>query len=117
MTFGESLKSIRKQRGLNQAELAKLLGTTRQTINRYERSEREPNVRTAAVYADILGISIEELTGQKEKPTTVFGDELAETINSRPLLWQLMESLSRLDDEHLQAFITLAGVPTAPKDE
>lgn len=71
MSFGETLRKIREDRSMNQSELAALLGTTRQTINRYERSEREPNIRTAASYAKILGISLEELTGQIEQPATV----------------------------------------------
>lgn len=72
MNFGEALKRIRESRGMNQSDFAKLLKTSRQTINRYEKSMREPNIRTAATYAAILGISLEELTGEKEqKPAPV----------------------------------------------
>mgnify|MGYP002626258323 CR=1 FL=1 len=68
--FGENLKRIRESRGMSQSELAKFLGTTRQTINRYERNEREPSIKVAAIYADKLGVSVSHLTGH-EPPASV----------------------------------------------
>lgn len=61
MNFGEKLKAIRLEMGLNQPEFASILGTTKQSINRYENSERDPNLRTAIQYADRLGVSIVDL--------------------------------------------------------
>ena len=107
MNFGENLKKIREQRQLNQAELAKLLGTTRQTINRYERSEREPNIRTAVMYADALGIPIEDLTGQSGKPTTVPDDGLMKQLMNDPDRLMLARWICSLNKEQLQIAVEL----------
>ena len=94
MSFGEALKTIRENRGLNQSEFAKLLKTTRQTINRYEKSVREPNIRTAAIYAEILGVSLEALTGEKEKAVTQSESGLSE--NHR----YLIQAIQNMSDEN-----------------
>lgn len=62
--FAEVLKSIRKQRGLSQEAIAELLGTSKQVISRYERGERVPKLSVAVKYAEILGVTLEELNGQ-----------------------------------------------------
>lgn len=61
MSFGEKLKQLRLQAGLTQDALAAKIGVQKQTISRYENSERDPNIRTAKRIADALGISLEEL--------------------------------------------------------
>lgn len=58
MNFGEKLKVIRRSLGLTQQEFADRLGTTKQAISRYENSERDPNLRTAKLFSDNLGIDL-----------------------------------------------------------
>ena len=64
-TFGERLRVIRKRRGMTQADLARALGVTVQTIVRYE-SLRLEEVRPArlAAIAAALGVEERELTGE-----------------------------------------------------
>ena len=61
MNFGEKLKSLRLEAGMTQEELASRCGMKKQNISRYERSGVEPNLRTAKLMADALGIPIEAL--------------------------------------------------------
>ena len=61
MNFGDKLKRLRLASGLTQDELAAKLGTSKQSISRYENSEREPNIRTAKAIASALNVSLEEL--------------------------------------------------------
>ena len=61
MSFGDKLKQLRLDAGLTQDALAAKIGVQKQTISRYENSEREPNIRTAKRIADALGVSLEEL--------------------------------------------------------
>lgn len=42
MTFGTALKRAREEAGLTQTELAKLLGVSFSSINRYENGHHEP---------------------------------------------------------------------------
>ena len=71
MTFGEKLKLLRESLKMNQVEFAKLLGTTKQSINRYEKSEREPSLKTACQYAEKLHISITDLIDEDITLTAV----------------------------------------------
>lgn len=54
MTFGEKLRKLRKEKGLTQAELAKLAGLGLKTINNYEKGATYPQNR--AVYTTLAGI-------------------------------------------------------------
>ena len=69
-TFGERLRQCRKAAGLTQEDLAEICKTTKQNISRYETSQREPQLDTAAVIANALGVSLEYLWNGKEKVET-----------------------------------------------
>ena len=68
MEFGDILKSIRRERGLSQDEMAALLGTTKQVISRYETKQRVPKVSIVAGYALKLGVPLSLLTGGEDEP-------------------------------------------------
>ena len=59
--FGDKLKALRVERNLTQDELAKILGTSKQVISRYENNLRSPKVDVVSQYADLLGISVDYL--------------------------------------------------------
>ena len=62
-SFGEFLRKYRADKKISQEELAKVLGTTKQVISRYENNQRSPKVSVVAEYAEKLGVSISEITG------------------------------------------------------
>lgn len=62
--FAQYLKTLRKARGWSQEKLAQKLDTSKQVISRYERGERTPKISVAAKYAEILGVSLNDLTGE-----------------------------------------------------
>lgn len=62
MTFGEKLKLLRCTHGLTQEELARRIGTQKQSISRYENSDRMPGLKTAQALAEALGVSLPELS-------------------------------------------------------
>ena len=55
MRFGEKLRALRKEKGLTQAELAKLAGVGLKTITNYEKGSTYP--RTAKFTAFLPGFS------------------------------------------------------------
>lgn len=59
----QRLAKTRKERGLNQEQLAKMAGTTQQNISRYENGTRDPKANTLAKMAQALGVSISYLLG------------------------------------------------------
>jgi len=52
---------IRKQKGLSQADLAKLVGVSRNTISSIETGQYEPTAKLALLLAVALEVSFEEL--------------------------------------------------------
>ena len=51
--FNERLKLLRRESGLSQQDFAKQLGTSKSSINMYERGEREPSLETLEAIADV----------------------------------------------------------------
>lgn len=62
--FSLRLKKLRKSRGLNQDELAQLLGVRKTTISNYETGYSKPSNSTLRQIADFFGITISELLGE-----------------------------------------------------
>ena len=133
MEIARKLKSLRELHGYTQEQIGKKIGVHKSTVMRWESGKGVGKMKlpVIAALAKIYETTPGELMGYDVFEAIAFdtcmygGDELAtpedgeliKELNSRPLLRQLVETLSRLDDEHLRAFVTLAGAPTAPKDE
>ena len=62
-SFGEKLIELRNERGITQAESAKLIGVTRNSLSMYERSERCPNIDIAVNAANAYDVSLDYLFG------------------------------------------------------
>lgn len=95
--FGENLRKIRNSRGMSQDEFADLLGTSKQVISRYETAQRSPKVSTVAEYAEKLGVSISELTGD---PYTSLRSAFSPETRSAQMLREVGEKLSPYFSEY-----------------
>lgn len=58
-----NIAKYRKEHGLSQFQLAESLGLTQQTISKYEKGEREPDINTLIKLSKIFKVSLEELLG------------------------------------------------------
>lgn len=65
MNFSERLKFFRIQNGYTQAELAKIIGTDRASISRYENGEMIPDLYKAVKIATLMGTTCEELVSER----------------------------------------------------
>ena len=61
LTLKNNLKAMRQMKGLSQDELAKMVGTTRQTIISSEKNIFCPTARLALLLAIALNVKFEEL--------------------------------------------------------
>lgn len=95
--FGENLRKIRNSRGMSQEEFADLLGTSKQVISRYETAQRSPKVSTVAEYAEKLGVSISELTGD---PLSSVRSALSLDTRATQLLREIGEQLSPYSSDY-----------------
>ena len=62
------LKEIRKKRGITQVKLSMDLNISQNSISRYEKGQREPDLATLVLIADYFHISIDYLLGRTENP-------------------------------------------------
>ncbi len=79
-SFSIALKTLRKQRGLSQAELAELLGMSKAAISMYETDRREPDFETMEKIADFFNVDMNYLYGQKAKDGEYYLDPEAAQI-------------------------------------
>ena len=72
MTFAEKLKSIRKQAGMSQEQLAEKLGVSRQAVTKWETDAGIPDIENIMAISALFDISIDELLSSEKgakKPT------------------------------------------------
>lgn len=73
MQFSEILTKRRKLLGITQDELAEKLDVSRQSISKWENGECMPEAEKLIKLADILDISLDELTGRKNSESPAQG--------------------------------------------
>jgi transcriptional regulator with XRE-family HTH domain len=84
--FGERLFDLRRKKGLNQDELAVLIGVSRATISDYERNRSEPNLDTLRRISDFFKVSIDSILGSTHliNDSEVNEKQVKSTPNSTP---------------------------------
>lgn len=63
--FSDNLKMLRKQEGLTQADLAKVLGTTQRKVSYWEAGKIEPDLFSLWAISDYFKVSIDYLVGRE----------------------------------------------------
>ena len=66
MNFGERLRQIRKEKGLTQAEVAKLLSIGESTVSFYESGKRQPDYETLIRLSEAFKVSTDFLLGKTD---------------------------------------------------
>lgn len=88
--FGDRLKELRKQIGLNQAELAEKMSVTKSVISYYENRERAPSPEILIKLASIFHVSTDYLLGLENEQVLNVSDLNKEDIE---LLQHTLEAL------------------------
>ncbi len=69
---GKRIAEKRKEKGLNQIQLAQLLNVSNRTVSKWENGDGFPDISMLPQISDVLGITIDELlTGQKPEPVII----------------------------------------------
>jgi transcriptional regulator with XRE-family HTH domain len=66
MTFGEKLKIARKKLMLSQEEMARELGTSFSTLNRWENAKHEPNYKQQRTFHEFCVKNKIEFKGEEQ---------------------------------------------------
>ena len=79
MTFAEKLKSIRKQAGMSQEQLAEKIGVSRQAVTKWETDAGVPDIENIMALSALFDISIDELFSN-EKGEKKLAEYLFESV-------------------------------------
>ena len=69
MPLKNCLKDYRARLGVNQQEMGKLAGVSRQTISQIERGDYSPSVTLALKLAKLCGVTVEDIFEYEEDGT------------------------------------------------
>lgn len=81
--LANNIKTLRRKKNLNQAELGKILHVSQQTIGSWETGRAIPGSDTLNTLADYFNVSTDELLGRKVDPAASSDlDEMLDDIES-----------------------------------
>ena len=95
MTFGTTLRMLRKKKGLTQAELAKIIGVSDSAVGMYESDQRMPGYDIQDALADYFNVDLDFLLGRK----SFFGN-----ITKIPVYGQIAAGLPLLAVEDIEDY-------------
>lgn len=64
-SIGETIATLRKEKGMTQSQLAEKMNVTDKAVSKWERDLSCPDINTISKLADVLGVSVEELLKAK----------------------------------------------------
>ena len=80
MIFADTLKKLRKEKGLTQQELADQIHVTRSSLAKWEKGYRMPDAVTLARLAEVLGVDVNTLISaaaqSDERPNVIIVDDV-----------------------------------------
>ena len=96
MSIGENIKKIRKDKGLQQKQVALEIGLDQSNYNKIENGKREPSVEVLNKLANLFGVTVDDiLNPDKELPKEVTVEDKT-TLEQVRLIQQLEE-----EDKHV----------------
>ena len=118
----ERIKEALALKGSKPADLCAMTDISKATISQYINGFYEPSQVRIEIISRALNVNEAWLMGydvpmERNKPITQKDDELIDALNNRPELRQLLNSLSRLDNEHLDAFMKIIGLQTGDQQD
>ena len=84
--LSENLKTLRKQKGFSQEELAVRVNVVRQTISKWEKGLSVPDADTIVKLAEVLEVSVNEILGEEIKDVTNHSDIASQLTNLNALI-------------------------------
>lgn len=67
--LGENIRRLRQERGLNQEELGRRVGASKQSVSNWENGNIAPSIDLLIRLADFFGVSTDYLLGRQNQRT------------------------------------------------
>ena len=103
------LKELRKSRGMTLDELAELIGTSKQTIHRYENGiiTNVPPEKVESL-ANALGTTPGELMGWDTEPAVAYENVIPMSVKQLPVLGDIACGMPIYAEERHESFVTVS---------
>ena len=103
------LKELRKSKGMTLDELAEIIGTSKQTIHRYENGifTNVPPEKVESL-ANALGTTPGELMGWDSEPLTSYDNVMPMSVKSLPVLGDIACGMPIYADEKHESFVSVS---------
>ena len=107
--FSDRFKELRKEHRLTQQGLADRLGTSKSSVNMYERGEREPGIQTLEAIADFFNVDMDYLIGKSDIPNRTAAETPSELVpfaptHRIPILGRIRAGLPLYAEEHVEGY-------------
>jgi transcriptional regulator with XRE-family HTH domain len=86
--IGQNIRLLRKQKGWTQSDLAEKLDCTQEVIAYYENGERTPPANKIPLFANLFGVTIDELYATKPMKANIKEKD--------PKLWKRFERVEQM---------------------
>ena len=110
MRFGEKLRALRREKGLTQAELAKLAGVGLKTITNYEKGSTYPQNREVyGILAGILGCDADYLHNEGDDFIAMAGQEYGLVFQIDRILYKCRASSKKVGGGGIRYTVQIRG--------
>ena len=125
MTFAEKLRSVRRQAGMSQEQLAEKLGVSRQAVTKWETDAGIPDIENIKAVSALFDISIDELLSNERgagKPTEYLYESVTEYDIDEPKRYDMKFGgakkfmLSGYKGEKIRVRLVSNTIPTLQND-
>ena len=121
MQFGDRLKTLRKERGITQEQLAVIIGVERSSIGKYEgKSKIVPSDDVKAKIAEYFSVSVDYLLGRTDLPAAApvsTKENQPAAFSGSELDESLVSDLTSLSPQEVQRVLDfIAGLKASRKE-
>ena len=114
--IGKRIAELRRDRGLNQEQLAEMAVLNRVTVARYESGKLEPGAQALARIADALDVSVDAILGRSEE-TEPDKWVISERLRRDPDFLIVFDQIKKAKPEHLKAAAAMLKSLEGEKDD
>lgn len=106
--IGALIRTMRKSRGMTQAELATAIGKAASAVAMYERGEREPGFETLEALADVFNVPLNSLLPPSYSDLDQINRERLEALHQNPRLGLLFDKATKMSPADVEYMLRFA---------
>ena len=106
--IGETIRKLRRERGLSQTELAKKCGLSSLQISNFENEERKPSLNQLEKIAGTFGVDMAYFLRRKQDIAGMTEEELRNCVNDNPQTIFLLSKVLPFTEEKIAVMLSVA---------